>query len=283
VSLEGISPELALSIMKPLGHAALILAVWWFLRRGVALFIERLRRRLVRDADPGRDGWLETQKRIDTLVGVVRQSIFVLLNVTVALAVLMELGVAVGPLLASAGIAGIALGLGAQSLVRDLIAGFFFVLENQVRVGDVAVANGVGGMVEAMTLRTLVLRDASGTVHVFPNGTITTLANMTRDWSAYVFNVRIAWEQDPDAAIRVIRDVAAGMRKDRDYGAKIIEEPEIFGIDRMDESATVIQGRLKTRPLAQWDVGRELLRRLRFALEHEGIRMPPPQALRAAV
>lgn len=149
-------------------------------------------------------------------------------------------------------------------------------IENQVRVGDGATLNGTGGVVEAMTLRTIVLRDLSAVVHVFPNGSVNTLSNATRGWSAYVFDIGIAYKEDPDAAITVIRDTAFALHADPHFGPKMIAEPEIFGVDRLDDSAVVIRGRLKTQPIMQWEVGREFLKRVKAALDRAGIEMPYP-------
>lgn len=251
-----------------------ILFLWWVLQRIVQLTLDRLQKRLMRDVDRNRETSYEAQKRVETLVRLLRQAIGAFLFVTLTLALLMQLGVQVGPILASAGVIGVAVGFGAQNLVRDVITGFFFVLENQVRVGDVVRINGTGGLVEAMTLRTVVLRDLSGVVHIFSNGAVDTLSNLTRDWSAYVFDIGIAYKEDPARAIAALRLVAADLRRDPVFGPKIIEEAEVFGVERLDESAVVIRGRLKTRPMMQWDVGREYLLRVKKAFDREGIEIP---------
>lgn len=253
-----------------------ILLLWWALQRIVQLTLDRVQKRLLRDVDHNRETSYEAQKRVETLVRLLRQAIGAFLFVTLALALLMQLGVQVGPILASAGVIGVALGFGAQNLVRDVITGFFFVLENQVRVGDVVRINGTGGLVEAMTWRTVVLRDLSGVVHIFSNGAVDTLSNLTRDWSAYVFDIGIAYKEDPARAIAALRLVAADLRRDPVFGPKIIEEAEVFGVERLDESAVVIRGRLKTRPMMQWDVGREYLLRVKKAFDREGIEIPFP-------
>lgn len=258
-----------------------VLLVWWILTRIVRLALNRTEARLLRDASADRPLAVEDRKRVETLVRLLRQVVNVFLFVTLALVMLMQLGIAVGPILASAGVVGIAVGFGAQSLVRDIITGFFFVIENQVRVGDVVTVNGTGGLVEAMTLRTLVLRDLSGVVHVFPNGSVNTLSNATRGWSAYVFDLRVGYREDADAAVSVIRQTAETLRADPHFGPKIIDAPEIFGVDRLDESAMIIRGRIKTHPIMQWEVGREFLKRAKQALQHAG--MPPPYPHRQLV
>lgn len=268
-------PELA-TLVQASVRVLIVLIVWWLLSRLVKLALARTEARLLRDVAADQPLSLEDRKRVETLVRLLRQIVNVFLFVTLALVMLMQLGIAVGPILASAGVVGIAIGFGAQSLVRDIITGFFFVIENQVRVGDVATINGTGGLVEAMTLRTIVLRDLSGVVHVFPNGSVTTLSNATRGWSAYVFDIGVAYKEDPDAAIAVIRDTALALHEDPHFGPKIIAAPEIFGVEKLDDSAVVIRGRIKTLPIMQWEVGREFLKRAKQALDQAGIEIPFP-------
>ncbi|MCI0749770.1 MAG: mechanosensitive ion channel family protein [Nevskiales bacterium] len=272
-------PELTASLLlaelvRLAVRVLIILVLWWVLQRVTRLALARVQAWLLRRVDYARETSFEAQKRVETLVRLLRQSANVFLFVTLTLALLMQLGIQVGPILASAGIVGVAIGFGAQSLVRDILTGFFFVLENQVRVGDVVQINGTGGLVEAMTLRTLVLRDLSGVVHVFPNGNVNTLANMTRDWSGYVFDIGIAYKEDPDRAIALLKQVAAELRRDPQFGPKIIEDAEVFGVEKLDESAVIIRGRLKTRPILQWEVGREFLRRVKKAFDRENIEIP---------
>lgn len=239
--------------------------------------LRRLERRLI--ARDHAEGSLtaESTKRAGTLVKLLFQGATVLIWVTGMLVILREVGVQIGPILASAGIAGVALGFGAQNLVRDLIAGFFMLLENQVRVGDVAVVNGTGGLVEEVNLRTLVLRDLSGSRHFFPNGTITALSNLTQEWSAYVFDIRIDYRADVDQAIEVLRRVGSEMRDDPQFGPLMLGEVEVFGLDTFQDSAVVVKGRLRTQPIKQWDVGREFLRRVKKAFESQGVDIPFPQ------
>jgi small conductance mechanosensitive channel len=168
-------------------------------------------------------------------------------------------------------------GFGAQNLIRDLISGFFLVLEDQVRVGDVAIVNGTGGLVEAITFRTILLRDLSGVVHVFENGTINTLANMTKEWSGYLMDIGVAYKEDTDQVVAVMRRVDEELRQDPVLGPMILEPIEIFGVDDFAESAVIIKARLKTRPIEQWSVGREYRRRLKKAFDAEGIEIPFPQ------
>ncbi len=149
-------------------------------------------------------------------------------------------------------------------------------LEDQVRVGDVAIVNGTGGLVEAITFRTIVLRDLAGVVHVFPNGTIITLSNMTKVWSGYVIDMGVAYKEDTDHVVAVMRRVAEEMREDPDFRDRILEPIEIFGVDDFADSAVVIKARLKTQPIQQWNVGREYRRRLKKAFDTDGIEIPFP-------
>lgn len=218
----------------------------------------------------------EANKRIETLMRLVRQAAKLAIWIVVALVVLREIGIDITPILAGAGIVGLAVGFGAQNLVRDIISGFFFVLENQVRVGDVAVVNGTAGIVETINFRTLVLRDLAGTVHTFPNGTVTTLSNMTKEWSAYIFEIGVAYKENTDRVSEVIARVCEEMRQDARFGLLILEDPEIFGVDQLGDSAVVIKGRIKTKPIRQWEVGREFLRRVKLAFDEQDIEIPFP-------
>lgn len=254
----------------------LILVMAWGALTVARLGFNRLERRMARYAELQGEGATEAVKRADTLTRLLRQGMFMLVLVLAALMILQEAGVSIAPVLASAGIAGLAVGFGAQNLVRDVISGFFLILENQVRVGDVAIVNGTGGSVEAINFRTLVLRDLSGVVHVFPNGAIQTLSNMTKEWSAYVFEIRAAYKEDTDRVVALIEEVAADLRDDAEFGAYVLAEVEIFGVDRFDDSAVIIKGRLRTRPGKQWALGREFLRRCKQRFDSEGVEIPFP-------
>lgn len=254
----------------------LILVIAWVATTVLKKLLHRLEERLIRRGQAEGEPPSESAKRVETLVRLVRQGAYLALWITVGLVILKEVGVDVGPVLAGAGILGLAVGFGAQNLVRDVISGFFFILENQVRVGDVVVVNGTGGTVEQMNFRTIVLRDVSGVVHIFPNGTVTTLSNMTQEWSAYVFDIGVGYKENTDRVIETIREVCAGMQKDPPFSSYILEEAEIFGVDKLGDSAVVIKGRIKTRPIRQWVVGREFLRRVKLAFDERGIEIPFP-------
>ena len=219
---------------------------------------------------------IANEKRIKTLTGMLRTiclSLVWLIGIVMSLG---QIGLDITPILAGAGIMGLAVGFGAQNLVRDVINGFFMILENQIRVGDVGVVNGTGGLVEAMSFRTITLRDLSGTVHIFPNGTVTTLANMTKEWSAYVMDIGVAYKEDTDRVAEVMREVGEDLQQDPQMGRKILEPIEILGVDAFEESEVVIKARIKTQPIEQWSVGREYRRRLKKAFDRENIEIPFP-------
>jgi small conductance mechanosensitive channel len=256
----------------------LILFFAWLISQLLKTGLQRFEARLVARSLARGESSAESQKRIETLIRLLKQAGLLALWITILLVILREVGVEIAPVLASAGIAGLAIGFGAQNLVRDVISGFFMILENQIRVGDVAIINGTGGLVEAINFRTTVLRDLSGTVHFFPNGTVTTLSNMTTEWSAYVFDIGVAYKENTDSVSEVIQWVLDEMLADEEYGSLIIEAPEIFGVDKLDDSSVVIKGRIKTKPIMQWKVGREFLRRIKIAFDERDIEIPFPHS-----
>ena len=254
----------------------LILILVWIFLGVIRKLLQRLEKELIAKAHAEGEVPGEAAKRAETLVRLLRQAVVIVVWVITFLLILRQLGVDIGPVLASAGVVGVAVGFGAQHLVRDVITGFFIILENQVRVGDVAIINGTGGLVERINFRTIVLRDLSGTVHTFPNGTITTLANMTREWSAFVFNIGVAYKEDTDKVVEILKRVGAELRQDPKFGPLMIDDVEIFGVDQFADSAVVIKGRTRTLPIKQWDVGREFQRRVKKAFDQAGIEIPFP-------
>jgi small conductance mechanosensitive channel len=190
--------------------------------------------------------------------------------------ILGELGVEIGPVLAAAGIAGLAVGFGAQSLVKDVINGFFILLEDQIRVGDVVKVAGQGGVVEKVNLKMTVLRDFSGNVHYVPNGSIDLVTNMTKEYSRYVFEIGVAYREDVDEVSAVIREVDEDLRNDPDFCQDILEPIEVFGLDQFGDSALIIKARVKTKPIKQWRVAREFNRRLKRKFDEKNIEIPFP-------
>jgi small conductance mechanosensitive channel len=218
----------------------------------------------------------ERQKRVRTMAGMLRKLTAAVVAIITGMIVLRELGVDITPIITGAGIIGIALGFGAQSLIRDVISGFFLILEDQVRIGDVAVVNGTTGVVEELNLRTIVLRDMEGTVHIFPNGRIDTLANRTKGWSGYVIDVGVAYKADIDQVMQVLKEVGDELKADPVFGPLMLESLEVLGVDDFGPSQVTIKIRLKTVPLKQADVGRELRRRIKNTFDAKGIEIPYP-------
>jgi small conductance mechanosensitive channel len=252
----------------------LVAALAYALVRAVTLLVQRFEHEVNRGTTLDA---LERAKRARTLGSLVRNVASALIVGIAVLMVLRELGVDIAPVLAGAGVAGLAIGFGAQTLVRDIISGFFLILEDQVRVGDVAAINGQGGLVEAINLRTIVLRDGEGTVHVFPNGAINTLANRSKDFSYYVIDLGISYREDPDRVTQVLREIGAGMQADEKYGAMILAPIEVFGVNAFGDWAVQLQLRIKTVPQKQWEVGRELRRRILKVFDERGIEIPFPE------
>lgn len=220
---------------------------------------------------------LERQKRAQTVAGIVRGALAALVWSIAALMVLRELDLDITPVLTGAGIVGLAIGFGAQTLVRDVISGFFLIIEDQVRVGDVAVVNGTGGFVEQINLRTIVLRDFEGVVHVFPNGAITTLANRTKDFSFYVIDLGVDYAEDIDRVVDAVKAAGDDLLRDPAYASSILAPLEVVGVDNFADSQVTLRMRIKTVPLKQWEVGRELRRRIKKTLDARGISIPFPQ------
>ena len=271
----GVAPDVLTTWLLGSGlRIAVIAFVTYLLLRIMASAEQRLEAELRRDSSAGEAA--ERAKSARTLGKLAQNLVTVLLIAVATLMVLRELGVDIMPILTGAGILGLAIGFGAQTLVKDLIAGFFLILENHIRVGDVAVINNTGGLVEAINLRTTVLRDLEGVVHVFPNGSVETLSNRTKDFSFYVVNVGVAYKEDTDAVTDVLREVGVELAADPLYRDAVMEPLEILGVDAFEDSQVTIKIRIKTVPLAQWNVGRELRRRIKKAFDTKGIEIPFP-------
>lgn len=262
--------------VEALIRVALIVAAGYLIIKLLRTGFSRLENLLIhatekRESAPGAAG-----QRIKTLSSVLWTIANGFLWFIVVLIVLSQFGINVGPILAGAGVFGLAAGFGAQHLVRDLVSGFFLLLENQIRVGDTAIINGTTGLVEAVTFRTVVLRDQAGVVHVFPNGTINTLANATMDWSAYVIDVTVSYKEDTDRVTTIMRRVADEMRNETEYHRLMLEPIEIFGVDNFSDASLTIKARFKTQPSHQLTIGREYRRRLKKAFDAESVEMPAP-------
>jgi small-conductance mechanosensitive channel len=219
---------------------------------------------------------LEKERRIKTITSLLKHIVFIFVFAVAGIMVLKEFGMDIGPIIAGAGIVGLAISFGSQNLVRDIISGFFMILEDQIRVGDVAQINGTAGTVEEINLRTSVIRDLEGTVHVFPNGIISQLANKSKGWSRYVIDVGVAYHENVDYVIETLKKIGEEMEKDEHFGNLILEPLDILGVDNFGDSAVVIKCMIKTQPLKQWEVGRELRRRIKNRFDELGIEIPFP-------
>jgi small-conductance mechanosensitive channel len=264
------------TIIKTGLRVSMILIFAWVAMKLLQKTLQRLEQHLTKKSEEEGEPPSESQKRIETIVRLIKQACLLALWLTVGLVILKEFGVEIGPIIASAGVVGLAVGFGAQNLVRDIISGFFIILENQIRVGDVAIVNGTGGLVEKINFRTTVLRDLGGVVHIFPNGTIATLSNLTNEWSAYIFDIGVAYKENTDHVIEIMQEVGKTMREDEKYGEFMLEDPDIFGVDKFGDSSVVIKGRIRTKPIRQWEVGREYLRRIKLAFDENNIEIPFP-------
>lgn len=248
----------------------ILLAAWWstaLVRRGIRL----LRIRIAARFDDN-----EAIKRAETLGRVFRYLAAVVISLVAGMLVLSELGVSLAPILGAAGVVGIAVGFGAQTLVKDYFTGFFLLLENQIRQGDVVKLGEHAGLVEEMTLRYVQLRDYSGNVHFVPNGNISSVINMSRGYAQAVVDVGVAYGEDLSHVMQVMRDTAASLRQDEAFTKRILDDFELAGVERWDDSAVVLRGRFRVMPLEQWGVRREYLHRLKNAFDAAGIEIPYP-------
>ena len=234
-------------------------------------------RRIERAVDDGDPSTLtEREQRGRTLAQLLNSLGAVAIGIGAGLTIL-NLFMQIAPLLAGVGVAGLAISFGAQSLVKDVISGFFILLENQFAVGDIVEINGVGGVVERMTLRVVMLRDVDAVLHVIPNGSISMVSNKTRGWSRAVLDISVAYKEDVDAVIRVMRGVAADFWRDETWRPLLTEEPAVWGVEALADSCVSIRLVAATAPGKQWEVSRELRRRIKNRFDQEGIEIPFPQ------
>jgi small conductance mechanosensitive channel len=247
------------------------IVVAWLSYWALILVLRRIEQQLQASAS----GTLSAQEqRTRTLLSLLRSVGVVLIFVVLVFMILNALGVQLGPLLAGAGVLGLAVSFGAQSLVKDVISGLFMLFENQFGVGDVIRIEGVSGTVEKMTLRVVVLRDVHGAVHIVPNGQITKVSNLTRSWSRAVLDVAVSHSQDPDRVIAVLREVGEELYADAEWKPLLVEEVQVPGIENLTDTAVTIRVMAKTLPLKQWDVARELRRRIKLRFDRDGIEIP---------
>lgn len=263
--------QLTIAVARSAIRIALIILITVFLLRLIRTLSKKLAGLL-----NNQELDIESEKRAETLGLVIRHTLDVMLIAVAVITILGELGIAIGPILAAAGIVGVAVGFGSQSLIKDVINGFFILANDQIRVGDVVQVAGKSGAVEKVTLKMTVLRDISGNVHFVPNGVIDIVTNMTKEFSRYLFEIGITYSQDVDLAVDTIKKVDQSLREDPDYMNDILEPLEILGLDRFAESSVVIRARTTTRPGEQWRIGREFNRRLKVRFDENGIEFPFP-------
>jgi small conductance mechanosensitive channel len=248
---------------------ALVLLIAWLLlrltRRLIGVFRHYMARRTV---EP------EQIRRAETLANVFRYAASLLISIVAGMLVLAELGISIAPVLATAGVAGLAIGFGAQALVKDYFTGFCILIEDQIRQGDVVQIAGLSGAVERVTLRFVQLRDYAGNVHFVPNGSITTVTNSSRGFAFAVVEVGVAYRHDSDRVIEIIQRVGRDLREDKLLGPRILADLEMAGIEQLAESSVVIRCRFRVLPLEQWTIKREFLRRIKKAFDAEGIEIP---------
>ena len=260
-------------ILRRVVGVLLIFTTAWIAFRIVRL----LTRRIERAVDDGDDSTLTArEQRGKTLAHLLNNLSAVGIAIAATLTAL-NLFIAVGPLLAGVGVAGLAISFGAQSLVKDLISGFFILLENQFGVEDIVEINGVAGRVEKMTMRIVMLRDVHGVLHIIPNGSINMVSNKTRGWARIVLDIGVAYKERVDDVIKVMRDEAGKLWADATWKPDLVEEPAVWGVEALADSSVNIRMVANTQPGRQWDVGREIRRRLKNRFDDEGIEIPFPQ------
>jgi moderate conductance mechanosensitive channel len=250
-----------------------VLGIWvlaWFGLRIVRLTA----RRIEMSVDDGDDSVTTLREKRGRTISQLLRSVGRVVIVTIALLLTFNVFINIAPILAGAGILGLAISFGAQSLVRDIISGFFILLENQFAVGDVIEVAGKSGVVEKMTLRVVVLRDLEGTMHVIPNGEMKVVSNKTRGWSRAVVDISVPYTEDVDRALSVVRDEAAQFSTDRTWGLQLDGPIEVLGVESMTDNAVIIRTLLKTQPGSQWNVAREFRRRLVIRFSREAIESP---------
>ncbi|MDQ3224122.1 MAG: mechanosensitive ion channel family protein [Gemmatimonadota bacterium] len=257
-------------------NGARVVGIWvlaWLAYRVVRVAA----RRIELAVDDGDDSILTLRERRGRTISQLLRSVGRVAIGVVALLLTFNVFIDIAPILAGAGILGLAVSFGAQSLVKDVISGFFILFENQFAIGDVIEAGGRSGVVERMTLRVVVLRDLEGVMHVIPNSEIKVVSNMTRGWSRAVVDLSVTYNEDVDRALAVVRDEAAQFSSDSSWTAQLDGPVEVPGIESLGDSAVVIRALIRTQPGSQWSAGREFRRRIKNRFDREGIEIPFPQ------
>jgi small conductance mechanosensitive channel len=240
----------------------------------LSAFITRRVEQAFQDNDPSTMS--EREKQAATLGKVIRNIARILVWSVAVMMILKELEIDIGPILAGIGIMGLAVGFGAQSLVKDFLAGMFILVENQYNVGDVIEAAGAKGQVEKITLRATTLRDLQGNVHIIPNGTIEVVTNRTRQWSRFVLDIGVAYKENVDEVMRVLKEIGDELAADAEFASMITAPLEVLGVQDFADSAVIIRVMFTTQPVKQWTVGREFRRRVKNTFDAKGIEIPFP-------
>lgn len=271
---EVVNVEAIIRWLMSSGLRVILILVGAFIVVRLAGFITRRVENAFEDNDPSTTS--EREKQAATLGKVVRNIIRILVWGVAIMMVLKELGIDIGPILAGVGILGLAVGFGAQSLVKDFLSGMFVLVENQYNVGDVIKAGGVSGLVEKITLRATTLRDLEGNVHIIPNGAIDVVTNKTRQWSRFVFDIGVAYKENVDEVMGVLKEIGDELAGDPQFASMITAPLEVLGVEDFADSAVVIRVMFTTQPLKQWTVGREFRRRVKNTFDAKGIEIPFP-------
>jgi small conductance mechanosensitive channel len=253
-----------------------VLGIWllaWLAYRVVRLAA----RRIEVAVDDGDDSVTTLRERRGQTIAQLLRSVGRVVILAIAVLLTFNVFIDIGPILAGAGILGLAVSFGAQSLVKDVISGFFILFENQFAIGDVIEVAGKSGLVEKMTLRVVQLRDAEGVMHVVPNGEIKVVSNKTRGWSRAVVDVGVPYDENVDRAIEVLRDEAAQFSTDKTWGAQLDGPVEVLGVESLSDSAVVLRTTIRTQPGSQWNVAREFRRRIKNRFDQESLEIPFPQ------
>ena len=249
----------------------------WFLAWLAYRLVRLAARRIEMAVDDGDDSVTTLRERRGQTISQLLRSVGRVVVFAIALLLTFNVFIDIGPILAGAGILGLAISFGAQSLVKDVISGFFILFENQFAIGDVIEVAGKSGLVEKMTLRVVQLRDAEGTMHVVPNGEIKVVSNKTRGWSRAVVDVGVPYDENVDRALEVLRDEAAQFSTDRTWGAQLDGPVEVLGVESLGDSSVVLRTMLRTQPGSQWNVAREFRRRIKNRFDQENLEIPFPQ------
>jgi small conductance mechanosensitive channel len=252
-----------------------VLGIWLLAWLGIWL-VGVAARRIEASVDDGDDSVTTMREKRGRTLSQLLRSVGRIAIVIIAVLLTINAFINIAPILAGAGILGLAISFGAQSLVKDVISGFFILFEDQFVVGDIIEAGGKSGVVERMTLRVVVLRDLEGTMHIVPNGEIKVVSNRTRSWARAVIDVGVAYHHDIDRALAVVRDEASQFSADRVWSVQLDGPIEVLGVESFGDSAVIIRTLVKTQPGSQWNAGREFRRRLKTRFDREGIEIPFP-------